>query len=74
MAYLGRRLANLQARGADLRVRVGEMKLGMNMEYQARVDNTKPRLPAEYGYRSFGEECKNSSALPHQPCAMSHRR
>lgn len=57
-AYLGRRLTNPQAPGADLRVRVGEMKLGMNMEYQARVDESKPRLPAEYGYRSFGEERK----------------
>lgn len=74
VAYLGRRLTNPQAWGAVLRVRVGEMKLGMNMEYQARVDDTKPRLPAEYGYRSFGEERKHSSALPHQPCAMSHRR
>lgn len=74
VAYLERRLTNPKARGAGLRVRGGEMKLGMNMEYQTRVDDTRPRLPAEYRYRSSGEERKNSSALPHRPCAMSHRR
>lgn len=60
-AYLERSPTNTQARGADLRVRVAEMRLGMNMEYQARVGDTKPRLPAEYGYQGSGEERKNSS-------------
>lgn len=58
MTYLERRFMSRKLRGCRLRVRVGEIRLEMNMENQPCVGDSKPRLPPEYGYRSSTAERK----------------